>query len=62
MNPVISACRAVSEGHARHVLIYRTIQMLGGTILPNRDQNAPVSPMAKMFYRRRRCQVEGHIG
>ena len=49
MNPVISACRAVSEGHARHVIVYRTIQMLGGTVLQNQDENAPVSPMAKMF-------------
>jgi acetyl-CoA acetyltransferase len=49
MNPVISACRAVSEGHARHVLIYRTIQMLGGTVPVKPDENAPVPPMAKMF-------------
>ena len=49
LNPVISACRAVSEGHARHVLVYRTIQMLGGTVLPNQDENAPAPPMAKMF-------------
>ncbi|WP_428341759.1 thiolase family protein [Mycobacterium sp.] len=49
MNPVISACRAVSEGHARHVLIYRTIQMLGGTVLQKQDENAPPPPMAKMF-------------
>jgi acetyl-CoA acetyltransferase len=49
LNPVISACRAVSEGHARHVIIYRTIQMLGGTVLPNQDENAPAPPLAKMF-------------
>jgi acetyl-CoA acetyltransferase len=49
MNPVISACRAVSEGHARHVIIYRTIQMLGGTVPVKPDENAPVPPMAKMF-------------
>jgi acetyl-CoA acetyltransferase len=49
MNPVISACRAVSEGHARHVLVYRTIQMLGGTVPVKPDENAPVPPMAKMF-------------
>ena len=47
LNPVISACRAVSEGHARHVIIYRTIQMLGGTILAKQDENAPAPPMAK---------------
>jgi acetyl-CoA acetyltransferase len=49
LNPVISACRAVSEGHARHVLIYRTIQMLGGTVPVKPDENAPPSPMARMF-------------
>jgi acetyl-CoA acetyltransferase len=49
LNPVMSACRAVSEGHARHVIIYRTIQMLGGTVLTKPDANAPVPPLAKMF-------------
>jgi acetyl-CoA acetyltransferase len=48
LNPVISACRAVSEGHARHVIIYRTIQMLGGTVL-QRDENAPAPSLARMF-------------
>ena len=43
LNPVISACRAVSEGHARHVIIYRTIQMLGGTVPVKQDENAPGS-------------------
>ena len=49
LNPVISACRAVSEGRARHVLIYRTIQMLGGTVPVKQDKNAPVPPLARMF-------------
>lgn len=49
LNPVISACRAVSEGHARHVIIYRTIQMLGGTVPVKQDENAPAPPLAKMF-------------
>jgi acetyl-CoA acetyltransferase len=49
LNPVISACRAVSEGHVRHVLIYRTIQMLGGTVPVKPDENAPAPPMARMF-------------
>ncbi|HEY8525310.1 MAG TPA: thiolase family protein [Acidimicrobiales bacterium] len=30
--PVMSACLAVAEGRARHVLVYRTVQMMGGTI------------------------------
>jgi acetyl-CoA acetyltransferase len=46
---VMSACRAVSEGHARHVIIYRTIQMLGGTVPVKRDENAPAPPLARMF-------------
>src|ERR1700749_687797 len=49
LNPVISACRAVSEGHARHVIIYRTIQMLGGTVPVKQDENAPAPPLARMF-------------
>ena len=49
LNPVISACRAVSEGYARHVIIYRTIQMLGGTVPVKQDENAPAPPMARMF-------------
>ena len=28
----MAACRAVAERRARHVVIYRTIQMLGGTV------------------------------
>ena len=49
LNPVISACRAVSEGHARHVVIYRTIQMLGGTVPVEQEENAPTPPLARMF-------------
>src|SRR5271156_239970 len=32
LSPVMSACRAVSEGRAHHVVIYRTIQKIGGTV------------------------------
>lgn len=32
LSPVMSACRAVSEGRARHVLVYRTVQMIGGMV------------------------------
>ena len=49
LNPVMSACRAVSEGHARQVVIYRTIQMLGGTVPVKRDENAPAPALARMF-------------
>src|SRR6201986_2813393 len=49
LNPVISACRAVSEGHARHGISSRTIQMLGGTVPVKQDENAPAPPLARMF-------------
>jgi acetyl-CoA acetyltransferase len=35
LSPVMSACLAVAEGRARHVLIYRTVQMMGGAIVGN---------------------------
>jgi acetyl-CoA acetyltransferase len=35
LSPVMSACLAVDGGRARHVLVYRTVQMLGGSYLPS---------------------------
>jgi acetyl-CoA acetyltransferase len=35
LSPVFAACRAVDLGTARHVLVYRTVQMMGGSILPS---------------------------
>lgn len=32
LTPVTSGCRAVADKHARHVLVYRTVQMIGGSI------------------------------
>lgn len=49
LSPVMSACRAVSERRARHVVIYRTIQMLGGTVPVKQDENATAPPLARMF-------------
>ena len=49
LSPVMSACRAVAERRARHVIIYRTIQMLGGTVPVKQDENAPAPPLARMF-------------
>ncbi len=49
LSPVMSACRAVSERRARHVVVYRTIQMLGGTVPVKREENAPAPPLARMF-------------
>jgi acetyl-CoA acetyltransferase len=37
--PVMSACRAVAERRVRHVLVYRTVLMLGGAVT-----DAPASP------------------
>ncbi len=34
LSPVMSGCRAVAERRARHVLVYRTVQMIGGTMPP----------------------------
>ena len=45
LSPVMSACLAVREGRARHVLVYRTVQMMGGTIdpKPKSDSAKPAS-------------------
>ena len=32
--PVMAAVEAVTDGRARHVLVYRTVQMMGGTVAP----------------------------
>jgi acetyl-CoA acetyltransferase len=49
--PVMSACRAVAEKRARHVLVYRTVNMLGGAMNeapsgmdPNPLASPPVEP------------------
>jgi acetyl-CoA acetyltransferase len=34
LSPVMSACVAVGQKRARHVLVYRTVQMMGGEYLP----------------------------
>jgi len=51
--PVLSACRAVGEKRARHVLVYRTVNMLGGAMTEapagaadNPLANPPVEPRA----------------
>lgn len=33
LNPVMDACLAVGTGRSRHVLVYRTVQMLGGDVV-----------------------------
>ncbi|HEX5588305.1 MAG TPA: thiolase family protein [Acidimicrobiia bacterium] len=45
LSPLTSAILAVSEGRARHVLVYRTVQMMGGAIpIP---PSAPSGPAAE---------------
>ncbi|MGH3637023.1 MAG: thiolase family protein, partial [Mycobacterium sp.] len=44
LTPVMSACRAVAEGRVSHVLVYRTVQMIGGTVPtspPSEDEPRP---------------------
>jgi acetyl-CoA acetyltransferase len=51
LTPVLSACHNVGERRARHVLVYRTVLMLGGSMTqapaasePNPLANPPVEP------------------
>jgi acetyl-CoA acetyltransferase len=37
LSPVMSAILAVAEGRARHVLVYRTVIMMGGEYIPSAD-------------------------
>lgn len=37
LTPVVMACEAIASGRARHVLVYRTVKMMGGTV----DSGAP---------------------
>jgi len=34
LSPVVNAFHAVARGEARHVLVYRTVNMMGGSVLP----------------------------
>ncbi|ODQ94470.1 thiolase family protein [Mycolicibacterium holsaticum] len=45
LTPVMSACRAVAEKRARHVLVYRTVLMLGGTMTQSPSSSGP-NPLA----------------
>ncbi|HEY3879073.1 MAG TPA: thiolase family protein, partial [Trebonia sp.] len=46
LSPLMSAFVAVGSGQARHVLVYRTVQMMGGSILPQEpgERSAPRGP------------------
>ena len=34
LSPVVEAFGAVGRGEARHVLVYRTVKMMGGSVMP----------------------------
>jgi len=46
LSPVVNAFHAVATGQARHVLVYRTVNMMGGSVLPqtNAAGDAPAQP------------------
>ena len=49
LSPVVNAFHAVATGQARHVLVYRTVNMMGGSVLPppTADGDAPTSPSSE---------------
>ena len=51
--PVMGAFLAVANGDARHVLVYRTVKMMGGAISGRRGRPAPQRPAAAAPPRRR---------
>ena len=48
LSPVVNAFHAVATGRARHVLVYRTVNMMGGSVMPQTDSadGAPAAPSA----------------
>ncbi|WP_375486835.1 thiolase family protein [uncultured Mycobacterium sp.] len=49
LSPVMSACLAVANGRARHVLVYRTVQMIGGEVPTSPSSaNAPRPALARI--------------
>jgi acetyl-CoA acetyltransferase len=43
LSPVMSAFLAVAEGRARHVLVYRTVMMMGGEYIPDEGKKGEAS-------------------
>ncbi|BBZ01694.1 hypothetical protein MCHIJ_11310 [Mycolicibacterium chitae] len=58
LQPVVQACDAVTEGRARHVLVYRTVQMMGGTA----DAGPPKRAGAKSDAAKKAAAGAGEIG
>ena len=48
LSPVMSAFIAVAEGRARHVLVYRTVQMMGGEYVPQDEGGEGGEGMSEM--------------
>src|ERR1700716_2828949 len=44
LSPVMSAFVAVATGRARHVLVYRTVQMMGGEFIPRDGERGDAEP------------------
>ena len=68
-SPLMSALLAVSEGRSRHVLVYRTVAMLGGSMIDSSaelppEPNALTSPPAEPLRpgQRRPVGANGDIG
>lgn len=53
--PFVAAVRAVAAGTARHVLVYRTVQMMGGTVAPPSEDADPEAAA-------RLAEVMGDVG
>ncbi|MEX1007766.1 MAG: thiolase family protein [Acidimicrobiia bacterium] len=60
--PVMGAFLAVANGDARHVLVYRTVKMMGGSILPPSGGDAPAPPRPRPSARRAGGGGEGAEG
>src|SRR5262245_6880627 len=48
LSPVMSACVTVGSGRARHVLVYRTVQMMGGSMLQSGDAPPPTGDVSAL--------------
>jgi acetyl-CoA acetyltransferase len=53
--PVMSACVAIAERRARHVLVYRTVQMMGGSMVSSRPSSAESTPEPPVDRKRARA-------
>lgn len=49
LSPVMSACLAVAEGRARHALVYRTVQMMGGDMVSGGEGGEAMADLARVM-------------